>query len=225
MKRILKYKVKKSSDFVFDYLANPAKYVTVHPVIHRIESLGALQYLVFETLRWGLLRYTFTYPATIESEATRQTVVMKATILNCVKIEMVFKIKDNNDYSDIEETLCIDTLLPIKSMLGKIIKTQHAQVFKNIENSAMSSNKALLQAHSRLVQSGICTKATVLDINDSGKMVNFSPVVCFTLRLDEDCNKKIITPEAIVSLLRMPEIQAQINIAYLPDMPQFVAIV
>jgi hypothetical protein len=82
----------------------------------------------------------------------------------------------------------------------------------------------LLQEHSYLVQTGIRTKATVLDINDDGKMVNFNPIVCLTLRLDDGSNREI-APEAIVSLLQLPQIQQQINIAYLPEMPHLVAII
>ena len=221
----LNYRIKKSPEFIFDYLANSTKYVSIHPLIRKMESRGAHQYLVFETLKWGFLHYSFTYPATIESDVTNTTVAMSATVMKVVKVEMVFKIKGYYGYSDIEETIHFDTLLPIKSILCKIFKAQHTQLFKNIEALVEQNNESFLEAHSRLVQTGTRTKATVLDINDSGKMVNFSPIVRLTLRLDDMDNKKVITPEAIVSLLKMPEIQAQINIAYLTDIPNLVAIV
>src|SRR5690606_40899548 len=55
-----------SSDLVFDYLTDMQKFVLVHPVISKIDSTGQESYLVHETLKFGFVPFSFTYPARSE---------------------------------------------------------------------------------------------------------------------------------------------------------------
>jgi hypothetical protein len=100
------------------------------------------------------------------------------------------------------------------------------QFFKRklAESPKPLSPDQLLQDHSRIVQTGQRIRATVLGIDDAGKMVNFNPIVRLNLRLD-DAQHSEIAPETIVSLLHLPRVQEQITIAYLPEMPHLVAII
>jgi hypothetical protein len=117
----------------------------------------------------------------------------------------------------------------IKKIVAAILHTEGGffSFFKKrkLRITKSKSPDTLLQAHNRLVQTGFRAKATVLGIDDSGKMEDFNPIIRLSLRLDEDDNHAEIAPETIVSLLNMPRIQEQITIAYLPDMPHFVAII
>jgi hypothetical protein len=117
----------------------------------------------------------------------------------------------------------------IKKIAVTILNTERGlfSFFKRrkIRVTKSESPNMLLQAHSRLVQTGVRMKATVLGIDDSGKMVDFNPIVRLSLRLDDSENHEEITPETIVSLLNLPHIQEQITIAYLPEMPHLVAII
>ena len=65
--------VKKSPDFVFGYLTDMQKFVSVHPVIFKIENLKGREYLVYEKLKLGFIPYSFTYKVTVEgNEETRR---------------------------------------------------------------------------------------------------------------------------------------------------------
>ena len=117
----------------------------------------------------------------------------------------------------------------IKKIVAAILHTEGV-LFSFFKRRKMRVTKSkspdtFLQAHNRLVQTGVRVKATVLGIDDSGKMIDFNPIVRLSLRLDDSVGHEEITPETIVSLLHLPHIQEQITIAYLPDMPHLVAII
>lgn len=131
----LTFKIKKSPDYIFDYLTNMQKFVTVHPVITKIHQNNDDSYLVYETLKFGFIPYSFTYPVTIESQPTNNTVIMRATVMKLTKIEMKFILKAEHDFTLVEENITFKSPLPIKSMMQNIFKKQHELLFKNIEAS------------------------------------------------------------------------------------------
>ena len=47
---ILYYKIKKPTDFVFDHLTNIQKFVSIHPIIYKMDDLGNGNYKVYEKL-------------------------------------------------------------------------------------------------------------------------------------------------------------------------------
>ena len=129
----LTFRVKKSSDLVFDYLTDMQKFVSVHPVISRIDTTGNESYLVHETLKFGFIQFSFTYPVTIEKSVLDKTVSIRAIVFKLTKIEMKFVLKADGDYTCIEEEIQFTSPLPVKFMMQRIFKKQHTQLFKNIE--------------------------------------------------------------------------------------------
>ncbi len=131
----LNYKINKPVDFVFDCLTNMTRFVSVHPVINKVNYLGKDKYLIFETLKLGFIPISFSYPAVIESDYDSKQVVMKAVVMKIVTIEMLFKINETHDCSIVTEKLNFSTAFPIKSIMQRILIKQHALLFKNIQNS------------------------------------------------------------------------------------------
>lgn len=129
----ISYNVRQSVDFVFEYLTDMQKFVSIHPVITKIKPTGDNTYLVYETLRMGFIPISFTYPVTIESKPAEQTVIIRATVKRMAKIEMTFVLKESGDFTLVEETIQFKSRLPIRSMMQRIFKKQHAQLFKNME--------------------------------------------------------------------------------------------
>ncbi len=77
----------------------------------------------------------------------------------------------------------------IKKIVVAILNTEGG-FFSIVKNRQLPVAKSkspdtLLQAHNRRVQTGVRVKATVLSIDDSGKMVDFNPVVRLCLRLEK----------------------------------------
>lgn len=130
---ILTFKTKKSADVVFSYLTDMQKFVSVHPIIYRIDTLRDNTYLVYETLTFAFVLYSFTYTVTLDSDSKTKTVVMNATVMKINKIKMVFTIVSDADSSIINEEIIFKTPLPVKSLMGVIFKKQHEQLFENIE--------------------------------------------------------------------------------------------
>jgi len=131
----LQFEINKPSDLVFDYLTNMQKFVTIHPVITKIDPKGDNNYLVHETLKFGGIPFSFTYPVTVDSNSTEQTITIKATVFGITKVEMNFKVamrEHNSCY--VHENIQFKSPLPIKGMMRKIFKTQHALLFKNMVN-------------------------------------------------------------------------------------------
>lgn len=133
MKFQLNFKVSKPEDVVFDYLTDMQKFVSVHPLITKMDCINQNQYKVYERVDTGLFPYSFTYIANVESNSEKKTVVINAVVMRITKIEMAFVIKQNGNYSEVVETVLINTFLPIKSLLKKIFTEQHYILFQNIE--------------------------------------------------------------------------------------------
>lgn len=129
----LSFKLKKSPDLIFDYLTDMQKFVSVHPVISKIDKTGDESYLVYETLKFAFIPFSFTYPVTIEKNSADKVVVIRATVLKVTKIEMLFVLKADNDHTIIEENIQFRSPLPIKFIMQGIFRKQHGQLFKNIE--------------------------------------------------------------------------------------------
>jgi len=129
----LSFRIHKKSELIFDYLTDMQKFVSVHPVISKIDNTGQESYLVHETLKFGFIPFSFTYPVTIEKNILDKEVVIRATVFKLTKIEMKFILKTDKDFTIIDEEIMFKSPLPVKFIMESIFKKQHAQLFKNIE--------------------------------------------------------------------------------------------
>ena len=129
----LSFKIHKSLDLVFDYLTDMQKFALVHPVIFKIDSIGQESYLVHETLKFGFVPFSFTYPATIEKNISDKKLTIRATVFKLTKIEMNFILKADSEYTIIDEEIHFKSPLPVKFIMKKVFKQQHEKLFKNIE--------------------------------------------------------------------------------------------
>ncbi|MEO6231647.1 MAG: hypothetical protein ABJB11_11410 [Ferruginibacter sp.] len=127
------YKINKPASMVYDYLADMQKFASVHPVITKIDKIKDNRYLVFETMRFGFIPYSFTYTASVDSNKEIKMVNIKARVMKLVTIEMAFIITAANGFSLINEEINFTTGLPIQSLMQKIFIKQHRQLFINIE--------------------------------------------------------------------------------------------
>lgn len=128
----LKFNVKQPLAVVFDYLTDMQKFVSVHPVIFKINRLDGNNYLVYEKLNF--IPFPFTYKVTVTGNSGNGTVTIKALVIKMVKIEMNYTLKELEGFTQINEVIHFETFLPVKSIMGKIFKTQHKKLFMNIEN-------------------------------------------------------------------------------------------
>ncbi len=92
-------------------------------------------YLVYEKLKIALININFTYPCIIESDRNQKTITMKAVVKKMLHIQIDFKLSIENDQTIVNEFISFKSLLPVALVMGKIFKTQHQKLFKNIENS------------------------------------------------------------------------------------------
>ena len=129
----LSFTLHKDPDIVFDFLTDMQKFVSVHPVISQIDHIGNESYLVHETLKFGVIPFSFTYPVTIEKCALNKTVTIRANVFKLTKIEMKFVLKADNGYTIIDEEILFKSPLPVKFIMEGIFKKEHSQLFKNIE--------------------------------------------------------------------------------------------
>jgi carbon monoxide dehydrogenase subunit G len=131
---ILTHKTNKPIAFTWDYLTDMQKFVTVHPVIIKINKTSEGNYLVFETLTLGFIPFSFTYPVTIERQWLNKTVIMRATVMKFTKIEMTFLIQADEGGSIVEEMIILKSPLPVKAIMQRIFKKLHTQLFQNINS-------------------------------------------------------------------------------------------
>lgn len=128
--------VKRDIQTVFEYLTQPEKFVSVHPLIYKMTDLGGGNYKVFEKIRFGPLPYKFTYKANI-STGQNDEITMKAVVAGMTKITMHFNLTASDDGTEITETVSIRSPLPIKRYMHNLLKEQHTKLFKNIEKDSL----------------------------------------------------------------------------------------
>jgi carbon monoxide dehydrogenase subunit G len=129
----LTFKIKKPADFIFEYLTDMQKFVAIHPVITKIKPTGNNTYLVYETLRFLGMPFSFTYPVVVNGNSPENSVIISATVMKLTKIKMVFKLKPDIDFTVVAESIEIKSPLPVKRTVQRIFKEQHEQLFKNLE--------------------------------------------------------------------------------------------
>lgn len=126
---LLEHKIKQPANVAFDHLTDMKKFVSIHPIIYKMDDLGNGNYKVYEKLGF----VSFTYSATVTGDPQAKTVKIKAVVMKFTHIEMNFTIKPEGEHSHINETVTFKSPLPIKGVMQNIFKTQHKQLFLNIE--------------------------------------------------------------------------------------------
>jgi carbon monoxide dehydrogenase subunit G len=129
----LLFKLNKNSDFIFSFLTDMQKFVSVHPVITKIDPTGTNTYLAYETLKLGFIPFSFTYPVVVESDSMNKTVCFRAVVMKLTKIELNFMLREEAYTTVVEETVMITSLLPVKRIIQAIFKKLHLQLFENID--------------------------------------------------------------------------------------------
>jgi carbon monoxide dehydrogenase subunit G len=127
----LQFEVNKPLAVVFEYLTNMQRFVEVHPVIYKIDTIAPYSYRMHETLKLLFLPISFSYPATVEVE--KEHIVMKAVVYKIVHIMIQFDLKASEKGTIIDETIDFDTFLPIKFFMSAMFKKVHRALFERIE--------------------------------------------------------------------------------------------
>ena len=70
---------------------------------------------------------------TIESYRAKNLILMQAVVMKLTKIEMVYVLSADDDFTVIDENITVKSPLPIKSIIERIFRKQHGLLFKNIE--------------------------------------------------------------------------------------------
>jgi carbon monoxide dehydrogenase subunit G len=130
---ILHFKVNKPADFIFSYLTDMQKFVSVHPVITKMEKQAGNTYIVYETLRLGFVPISFRYSARVESDYDNKRVVFHVTVMKLNRISMIFHVHEQTGHSGVDEKLSFRMILPIHFIMYRIFRKQHTLLFRNIE--------------------------------------------------------------------------------------------
>jgi len=130
----LSFIVNKNIDLVFEYLTDMEKFALIHPVISRIDKISHQNYKVHETLKFGMVPFSFTYPVTIEKSISEKIVIMRATVFYFTKIEMKFFLRADAGHTIIEEEIYFTSPFPVVGTMKRIFKKQHPKLFETIHS-------------------------------------------------------------------------------------------
>jgi carbon monoxide dehydrogenase subunit G len=127
----LKFRIYKDKNTIIHYLTDADKFVSVHPLIYKMENSGKNRYKVFEKVDFGFIPYRFTYYALITHDIDHVKIV--ATVMGITKISMVFTFLEEGGLTIIKEKITVKSPLPIKNYMVELFRKQHQILFSNIE--------------------------------------------------------------------------------------------
>lgn len=128
----LEFNVNKSTGDVFEYLSDMQKFVSVHPIIYKIDQLSPDNYLVSEKLKFLFIPWNFTYIIKLNTNKENKEVIITTTVKKMVDIKMHFVLEEVSGNSFVKETVTFKSFLPVKTIMSKIFSEQHTQLFLNI---------------------------------------------------------------------------------------------
>ena len=131
----LEFTINKPLPYVFEYLTDMKKFVSVHPIIYTMDELGENNYLVYEKLNLLYIPCTFRYKARVQGHAHGDSVNFTAVVMGMVNIEMNFYLKAHTGTTIVTEEVNFRSLLPVKPIMKKIFREQHRELFNNIEKA------------------------------------------------------------------------------------------
>lgn len=126
------FKINKPVETVLEYLTNMDQFVLVHPVITGIDHIKGNNYLVHETLRILFIPLAFTYTVSVQSDVSKNSVLISAMVMGKTAIEMKYVLTGSTSDTMVNETIFFYAPFPVKWMLKKIFRKQHAALFRNI---------------------------------------------------------------------------------------------
>jgi carbon monoxide dehydrogenase subunit G len=129
---ILQFSVIQNLSKVFQSLSEPEKFVSVHPLIFKMDALGDAHYRVYERVKLGFIPYHFSYRAEI-SHNGKDEVSISAVVFRITKLHLHFKLSENGEGTNIMERAEVSGPFPVKHIMHRVLATQHELMFKNIE--------------------------------------------------------------------------------------------
>ena len=129
---ILTHQLNKDVQKVFEALSDPDKFTRHHPLIQKMEPLGANTYLVHEKISFLFIPIVFRYKASIHSDSTSSMVGMTADVFGMVHIELTFRLSTTDRGCRVDEIVNFHSKLPVTSILKKVFQKQHLALFKSI---------------------------------------------------------------------------------------------
>lgn len=105
-----------------------------------------------------------------------------------------------------------------KGVSGFMTKTFMGKDFQNQMNQSLDQAKSAIdmaQGSAGLAQTGLPATAEVVSIEDTGKLINFNPVVKLNLKVQPQFGVPFeIISETMVSKIAIPRVGDKINIKY-----------
>jgi carbon monoxide dehydrogenase subunit G len=129
----LTFRVQRDLEHVFACLSEADRFVSVHPVISRMEATSDDTFRVYETLRFGFIPFSFRYTATVTPNPSEKTIVVRATVFRLTRIVMHFRLRREPTCTVVDEEIVFSTPLPVVFLMKRVFREQHEQLFRNIE--------------------------------------------------------------------------------------------
>lgn len=131
--KTLHFTLQKEKAFIATFLTDPERFVSVHPLIYRMEPLGDGQFKVFEQVMLGPLPIRFTYKAEISEK--QNAIFIRAVVMRLTNISMTFRFESSGNSTTVIEDVDISSPLPIRRFMEKLIAEQHQIMFQTIQSA------------------------------------------------------------------------------------------
>lgn len=126
------FHVNKSAEEVFNYISQPDLFVSIHPVIYKIQELEIGNWKIFEKLHFAGIPFSFSYPASIQCDSVSRQININAVVKNIVAIDLIFQIQKNVDASKVFEQVKITSLFPVHPFVKSVFLKQHQVLFNKL---------------------------------------------------------------------------------------------
>jgi hypothetical protein len=130
----LEFKFKKKASEVITYFSDSQLFVSVHPLIYKMELIDNEQFIVYEKTSILGIPYSFTYPARIQKKGDYE-VEIYAFIQKMIHVTMLFRIVPQPGGCQLMERIDVKPAFPFKWIMEPVLTKYHKLLFEKIEKA------------------------------------------------------------------------------------------
>lgn len=130
----LRYNMSGPANIIYDELSDMLNFVSVHPVVYKIDSAGENEYIFYEKINVLFIPFRFNYKVRLDALEKSKTITMSSVVRKGVLLKLEFVLVPHGSTTEITEKVSIQANVFIRLIFENVLTRVHKKLFLNIEN-------------------------------------------------------------------------------------------